>query len=258
MAGANVMDPTLSRRESGSGWTISIVVHLILALFLYWSQVEIAPFILDFTPVDFAPLTEISESDGSAMAALEAGAPIVELPRRPMLDETSPLLQLPDRHRPPVEALIPRDRPEGISPELLQPGRRMLLPTDLPGRGDRPIPPPLPVESSWLEGERQQAISSKLTGDEMFSISWEGPQRLKVSGELPKFPQGVNRAATVKLTFEVAPDGVVVFVLPVAKGVPELEQVSIDALRKWRFNALDPSIPQQKQRGEITFVFRLK
>lgn len=175
-----------------------------------------------------------------------------------MLEDESPLLQLPDRDRPPIEAAIPRYRPEEILPEQTRNGQRMLLPSTIPGRSDRPLPTPLPVESSWLEGERQQVMSSKLIGDEMFSINWEGQQRVKTSGDLPKFPSGVNRAATVTLTFEVAPDGVVSFASPTTKGVPELEQVSIEALRKWRFNVLDLSMPQVKQRGEITFVFTLK
>jgi TonB family protein len=114
------------------------------------------------------------------------------------------------------------------------------------------------VNDAWLEGDRQAAISGKLAGDDMFSIAWEGPVRVKVSGALPEFPPGVNRAATVKLSFEVAPDGSVTFTAPVTKGVPELEKVSMAALRAWRFNALDPSQPQVKQRGEITFIFRLK
>ncbi len=258
MTGANILFATRNQRDSKKGWAVSVIVHILLLLFFIWLKVEIVPFILDFTPVTFAPFSNVTEPEGSAMANLESGAPIVDLPRRPMLDETSPLLQLPDRERLPIEAVIPQDRPEEMTPEFVQPGRRMLMPTDVLGRGDRPIPAPLPVESSWLEGERQQAMASKLAGDEMFSISWEGHQREKVSGELPKFPEGVNRASTVKLTFEVAPDGVVIFASPSTKGVPELEKVSLEALRKWRFNALDPSMPQMKQRGEITFVFTLK
>jgi len=258
MNGANISYSARNNEDTKKGWTISIFVHLVLLLFFFWFKVEVLPFILDFTPVNFAPFADIDNSQGSALEALEAGSPMVELPRRPMLDEASPLLQLPDRARPPVEAIIPQDRPEEMKPELVNPGRRMLLPTDISGRGDRPSPTPLPVESSWLEGERQQAMTSKLTGDEMFAISWEGQQRVKISGDLPVFPPGVNRAATVKLTFEVAPDGVVNFASPSTKGVPELEQVSIEALRKWRFNALDPSMPQMKQRGEITFIFTLK
>lgn len=258
MSQSSIYHPAGSDRNSRTGWILSILIHLFLLLFLFWFRIEIAPFILDFTPVDFAPYSDINEPDGSAMSTLEAGAPLVELPRRPMLDETSPLLQLPDRKRPPVEPVIPKDRPEELLPDPMQTGRRMLLPAELPGRGERPMPEPLPVESSWLEGERQQAMSSKVAGDEMFSISWEGPKRVKTSGELPVFPARVNRAVTVKLTFEVAPDGMVTYASPSTKGVPELEQVSIDALRKWRFNALDPASPQQNQRGEITFIFTLK
>jgi len=219
---------------------------------------QIQPFLLDFTPVNFAPLMTVDKSSASALAALESGVPLVELPRRPMLDDTSPLLQLPDRARPPVEAVIPRDRPEDARRDLPSAGRRTLIPTAQAGRSDRPAATPMPVNDSWLEGEQRQAMSGKLTGDEMFTISWDGPSRLKVSGTLPEYPPGVNRDATVKLAFDVAPDGAVTFVSPNTKGVPELEMASINSLKTWRFNTLDPSQPQIKQRGEITFVFRLK
>jgi len=249
-----------SGRERGTerGWVVSIVVHAILLLLFYLYRIDILPFILDFTPVNFAPFSDVAETEPTSVHDALSGAPIVELPRRPMLDESSPLLQLPDRERPILEAVIPQERPEEMKPDLTVSSRRMLLPTAVTGRSDRPTASPMPVESSWLEGERQQSMNSKLAGDEMFTIAWEGTQRQKISGDLPKFPAGVNRASTVKLAFDVAPDGTVIFVSPSTKGVPELEQVSIEALRKWRFNPLDPSIPQAKQRGEITFVFTLK
>jgi len=246
------------RSDKRTGIVASFGVHLLLLLlFLIW-RMQIHPFVLDFTPVNFAPLMDLKEAGQSALAALEAGTPVVELPRRPMLEETSPLLQLPDRARPPIEATIPRERPDEPRLDLPSAGRRMLLPTETVGRSDRPVSSPLSVNDSWVEGERRQAAAGKLTGDEMFSISWEGPSRTKISGDLPTFPPGVNRAVTVKLAIDVAPDGTVLFVTPATKGVPELEKVSINAVRSWRFNALDPSQAQLKQRGEITFIFKLK
>lgn len=240
------------------GWGTSLGAHLLLLLIFLALRLELPPFVLDFTPVDFAPLSDLTEEAMSALSALESNAPVVELPRRPMLDETSPLLMAPDRARPPALGRLPIERPEEARPDLTLSGRRLLLPTDVVGRRDRPVTAPLPVASSWLEGERRQALSAKLAGDEMFSISWEGPAREKTSGDLPEFPPGVEAAATVRLTFDVAPDGSVLFAAPITKGVAELEKVSLDALRTWRFNALDPAQPQVKQRGEITFIFTLR
>ncbi len=245
-------------RDTRIGWTASVGLHLLLMLgFLVW-KMQIAPFILDFTPMTFAPLADVRSFGPSARAALESGSPMVELPRRPMLDETSPLLQLPDRARPLIEAIIPHERPEAVTPDPTQITRRMLLPSSSKLSGERPSTSPIAVNDDWLAGERSQAVSGKLGGDDMFTISWEGPSRVKLSGTPPEFPKGVDRASLVKLTFDVAPDGSVVFISPATKGVPELEKVSIDALRSWRFNRLDPALSQMNQRGEITFVFRLK
>jgi len=246
-----------SHRDRRAGWGASIALHLLLLLwFLLW-KMQLTPFVLDFTPVNFAPLTTLPEDAGEALSALASNAPVVELPRRPMLDENA-LLKLPDQSRRPIEAVVPRERPETTRPELDRDRGRMLLPTGSLGRSDRPSISPADVDDSWLAGDRQAAAAGKIAGDEMFTIRWEGPIRNKISGELPLFPPGVNRDVTVRLSFDVAPDGAVVFVAPAAKGVPELERASIEALRTWRFGRLDPAQPQTNQRGEISFIYKLK
>jgi TonB family protein len=248
-----ILDSTVKK-----GWGFSLGLHFLLLLFLLAYKIELPPFILDFTPVNFAPLGEQGVGEEGTLQALHAGTPMVELPRRPMLDETSPLLQLPDRARPPVEAVIPDERPVDRLSDMARPGKRLTLPSDLSGLSSRPAAAPLPVESSWLEGERQQAMSAKLTGDEVFSINWEGTARQKISGDLPLFPPGLKRDATIQLSFNVAADGTVTLAVPITKGLPELEKASLDAIRKWRFNALDPSTSQTIQKGEITFHYKLK
>lgn len=240
------------------GWTTSILLHILLLLIFVLSRLDIRPFELTFTRIEFAPLSTYKADEGSVLASLESGKPIVELPRRSMLEDESPLLRLPDRPKPIIEAVAPHERPEIVDRVTTQTGRRITLPTEAKGLRERPVIEPLPVADDWLAGERSQALSEKVAGDEMFSISWEGAARTKLSGALPTFPPGVQRAATIILSFEVSPAGEVVRAAPVTKGVPELEKAALDALRTWRFNTLDPALQQVNQRGEIKFVFKLK
>ncbi|MBM3329359.1 MAG: hypothetical protein FJY67_07810 [Calditrichaeota bacterium] len=203
------------------------------------------------------PLSSVETDESRVMEALSGGLPQVELPRRPMLEEASPLLRLAERERPIVDAVAPVERPETIEPERPRPGRRSEFESSSAGR-ERPAIEPLTPTDDWLTGQRSEALSGPVVGDELFAISWEGIARTKLSGALPEFPPGVNRTATIRLAFAVNPAGDVVTLSPVVKGVPELERVSIDALRTWRFNALDRTLPQADQRGEITFIFKLR
>ena len=81
---------------------------------------------------------------------------------------------------------------------------------------------------------------------------------MKTSGKLPEFPVGVQQDVTIRLSFTVAPNGSVISVVPVTKGVFELENAAITALRNWRFNVLEGGNEQKDQTGEITFIFRLE
>lgn len=240
------------------GWMASGVFHLlILLIFAFW-KLQIAPFILDFTPLAFAPLADVGSLSPSVAAALDANAPSVELPRRPMLEEESPLLHLPSKLRPELDVPISRERQDILVADQANSARRTLIPSIGSGRTDRPVTTALPVNEGWLTGEQHQAATGSLTGDEMFEIAWEGVQRLKISGELPTFPKEVSRATVIRIAFTVSPDGIVVTTVPSTKGVPELERVSMDALKSWRFNRLDAGSPQANQSGEITFRYQLK
>lgn len=241
-----------------TGWFVSIGFHILLALLFFLMKLELQPFDLDFTPVFFFPVSETETGGGSADATLGGAQPLVELPRRPMLNETSPLLKLPDSDRQAVIAPSPKGKPDLSSMESIRPGMKSDILPGLIGQRERAPVRAIPLSDEALFGERTDLLGEKIAGDEMFEISWKGPTRTKISGELPRFPGGLNEAVTVRLSFTVAPDGSVVAVDPLVKGMAELEKVSIEALRSWRFNALESSIVQENQDGVITFVFELK
>jgi len=91
-----------------------------------------------------------------------------------------------------------------------------------------------------------------------FSIEWLGTEREKISGELPKFPEGVKIGGVVKIRFFVKPDGTVGELIPIIKSNYQLEEVSLKSLKNWRFSKLDKEAPQVNQEGIITFIYKLK
>ena len=246
------------RLADRTGWVVSIVMHGILVLVFLLSRLELKPFILDFTNIAFAPAADIEMGGGTVLPAFGGAEPLIELPRRPMLDETSPLLRLPERERRIPEAPAPVEKPELELPKSVLQGQREELPVTSPGQRERAKFKSLPISDELLTGTKPDALADRLASDEMFSIDWEGPAREKVGGRLPEFPPGVQKAATVRIDFKVAPDGSVVYTAVKTKGLPELEKVALEALRTWRFNPLDKSLPQENQTGVITFIFKLK
>ena len=244
--------------EGRIGWILSIGLHGLLVLAFILTKLELQPFDLDFTPVTFAPIAEVEVGGGVTSPRWGGAQPMVDLPRRPMLNETSPLLKLPESSRQAVIAPSSSGKPDLSSVVSLRSGQRAPLTTLSSGIRERAPIKPMPLSDEALYGARTDALGDKIAGEEMFTIKWEGPARVKTSGTTPSFPEGVNKAVTVRLAFTVAPDGSVISVHPLTKGQAELEKVSIQALRAWRFNRLDKGLVQKEQDGVITFVFQLK
>ncbi|MGB9770374.1 MAG: TonB family protein [Candidatus Kapaibacteriota bacterium] len=86
-------------------------------------------------------------------------------------------------------------------------------------------------------------------------IEWGGGgNRIVLYKVLPKYPQGYNVNAQIRLKFTVAPDGTVTSIVPLQKGDPVLERAAIEALRQWRFNRLKET---KEMYGIITFTFKV-
>ncbi|RPI06243.1 MAG: energy transducer TonB [Ignavibacteriae bacterium] len=96
-------------------------------------------------------------------------------------------------------------------------------------------------------------------GNGAFSLRWlQGMTRRKLSGELPKYPQGTNVSAQVRILTIVLPDGTVRSVQPEQKANRLLEDAAMKAVRFWKFEPLASSLPQVEQSCIITFSFKLK
>lgn len=91
-----------------------------------------------------------------------------------------------------------------------------------------------------------------------FTIEGDAARRTIITQVIPQYPRGLQREAVVKIRFTVLPDGTIGSMIPVQKGDPVLEEITMKALRKWRFNPLLPSSEQKKVEGIITFRYELK
>jgi len=92
-------------------------------------------------------------------------------------------------------------------------------------------------------------------GEGFGDIEWGGGgNRVVLQKKLPRYPQGVNTGAQIRIKFTVSQDGTVTSMIPLQKGDPMLERAALDALRQWRFNRLKDN---KDMYGIITFTFRL-
>lgn len=239
------------------GWVASFLFHLVLLLIFLSIKLDLRPFELSFTTLEFTAGGTPPSGAGRATQISSTRLPPVDLPKRLSIDEPLPMLKVPQSEKPVVEPVITAEKI--VLPDEREPMRKI---ESWQERGrlisERPPIEPTPLSEEWLSQQKQEQLASQVVGEEMFAISWEGPNRIKISGDLPTFPPGVRRDAVIRLGFTVKPDGTVGSVAPITKGVPELERVAIETFRQWRFNRLDPTLPQVDQRGEITFRFRLK
>ncbi len=92
-----------------------------------------------------------------------------------------------------------------------------------------------------------------------YDIDWGGRGQRKIySYIIPPYPEGVNKEIDIRLRFTILPDGTVGNIIPLIKADTRLENSAINALKQWRFQALDPSQKQLSQIAVIVFPYRLR
>ncbi len=99
-----------------------------------------------------------------------------------------------------------------------------------------------------LIGDQEESPSA-------YYLEGEIRQRTIINEVIPEYPEGLQRNATVRVQFEVHPNGRVGEMVIVKKDEPVLEELSLQSLSQWRFNPIPQDIVQQ---GIITFIYRLK
>jgi hypothetical protein len=264
------MNQNNSKQKSLAGWAASIVIHLcICALFLnvyYESNIPET----DVTEVTFTSYSPEDIPKASPARTQTAMAPerrntnvsnrsrVVDLAKRKMLEDELPTLPTDVKDKVmlqenekrtgiKVDPLTGLSKESKIKPGVVSPGEREV-------KGAQSIDVGQKISSRLAsEGNVANAKIKK-----PYEISWDSGEREVLNDPLPEFPEGVTKDVVLKIRLTVLPDGTLGSTLPLQKGDATLETVTLQALKKWRFNPLEKSAPQVNQSGVIVFRFVLK
>lgn len=264
------MEHPLKSIEMRIALVISLVVHLFIGLICYFLHTEIT-----LPSVEFAEMSFLASTDQDLPMTVENPVedmnPLAEQLASPLSETSSPLtdpVQLPKlrdsqkdddelikRDYGKLDAGEPVNKIEIASdqydrnvtlPETPAPGEKKVL--VLPGQSngqDRPVP-------------LQQHNADMPAQNQPYTIEGEATERRILYKEIPKYPAGLQKEAIVKIRITVLPDGRMGPMIPMQKGDPTLEEVTIKALRQWRFDPLPAGVAQKNVQGIITFRYELR
>lgn len=259
--------------ETTQGWIGSLILHALLFLLLLFLTVPEIILQDEFIELSWGALAAVTsqpapqppskpvEPQVVAAATQKPTAPkmssqLIVLPERRIPDPSPEVLRMPQ-----AEKMETADRSAGNqkNPAVGTGDRDALSGRNLgerESRGTSDARSPIAADVSSIGAG---SVVGDVDSGQLLSIQWkEGGTRRKISGDLPKYPSGVNVEAQVKILATVIPDGSVKFVQPAQKANTRLEDVAMAEIRYWRFEPLKSSLPQVDQICEITFLFRLR
>ncbi|MBN1464290.1 TonB family protein [candidate division KSB1 bacterium] len=182
----------------------------------------------------------------------EATAPPVVLPTRRMLEEEEPDLTKRQSGK-----LTPAQDNAEVARDVIQDSEPMQKEV-----AERATSGKSSSETSGAAdaGEDRAVLrdSGDTANDQPYTLEGDASRRTILSQVLPEYPPGVQREAVVRIRFWVLPDGRIGAMIPVLKGDPTLEEITMKAMRQWRFNALPAGEEQKNVEGIITFVYKLE
>ena len=148
---------------------------------------------------------------------------------------------------------------KGMADAHREPGPAFTQPGFPGGKEGAVGKPGVPTGSDVAPPFNAGGVGSSIASNISYNIQWTGGARRDlVSGDLPKYPSGVNVDAQIRLRVVVQPRGTIKSVQPVRKGNTQLENAAIQEVRSWRFQSLQQSQPALDQVCTITFNFRVK
>ncbi len=149
-----------------------------------------------------------------------------------------------------------------ISKEALPKEELVELPEAKEGEEERvlqePVVKELPPISIPEEGEKKEIPSPIVIQGEPYIIEGELSKRRVTHKVVPPYPKGYNIETDVKVEIWVSPEGKVERLALLKKGGNIFDQITLDALREWRFERLPLHLPQERQKGVVTFLYRLR
>jgi len=260
--------------ESRTGWAASIVVHGILLLLFFFISIPEIIQNQDFivvtwgTPVSGVTSTEASPDASEPSPAPRATTVVAKKEVRTAKKPSQPVI-LPERRmadlspeKLPVQKAEKLETPQQGAPQRNVQEGKLGEREGTTGRGvgerERSDPATVPGTSSGIT-PGSGGVGEGTEKGVAFSIQWtQGGTRRKISGDLPKYPSGVNVEAQIKILAVVMPDGSVRSAQPAQKANTKLEDAAMKEVRLWKFEPLRSSQPQREQSCTVTFLFTLK
>ncbi|PID27906.1 MAG: hypothetical protein CSB55_06915 [Candidatus Cloacimonadota bacterium] len=253
-----------------SAWVLSLAFHLLILIIALIVKLELIPEDvikkIEVLDIRYTQITSGGKSDLMPMKKL--GKPLLNKESGGQKTNLSPQkVNLPasrfTEDNPLEKFKIPEDDFAAVNPlEITEKVGNSYknLSSSIAGKSTVNEKEILQDESSFIPADNYlKNISDKISGenetDSPFLLEGEIAKRAIKKKFLPEYPQGIHKNVTVKIKFEVTPDGKVVFPVVLKKADPLLEKTATESLKKWRFSRT--SI-QKNQTGYITFVFKLK
>jgi outer membrane biosynthesis protein TonB len=260
------------------GWASSFTLHLLILLLAMVARIPEITRTSDFIEMQWGTIsTEPAEIVNSApLSKPPVSQPVRTTPTpQPVPTEGQEVstakrdIALPERRLPDLTDEVLSVQPQGEKLEASAGG-------GLPGLPERSAPdasidPRIRRPGGNSAGERAMPTTSgsgegtegsgtgKVGSDAGYSVQWVGGgTRKRVSGRLPKYPEGTQIRAQVQIRAVVAPDGSVSTVTPIVKADRALEEAAMAELRLWKFEALRSNVPQRDQDCLVTFLFTLR
>lgn len=198
------------------------------------------------------PAEEPPAPPPSTQPKQDATAPVVNLPKRRMIEDEEPDLRKRDAGKlSPAqdEKATPRDDVYDADSMQKEVAERASSGKDFSQ----------PSQSSDTGTSTSPASDVGATSkNQPYTLEGDASKRTIVNQVLPEYPPGLQREAVVKIRFWVLPDGRVGAMIPVQKGDPTLEEITMKAMRQWRFNSVPSGEAQENVQGVITFVYKLR
>ena len=251
--------------------SMTFLVHLFLLIFFILFKIDFKPVIAEFVEVSFTggfkasaiqnpaytdELTEDKENLKPVDIQPQSNVRNIELPERRQLDLNEE--EFIEKVQPDIEKKI-----EG--PPVV---KRTPVSTVPQTKSNQPFNPFLKKEKTMESGIFKKGSDEKLlTGTQSvdidlnkeFEIDWMGDLKREIyQKKLPEFPEDVQQEAIIKIKFSVLPNGLVGSAVLLQKGNTQLENLTLETFKTWRFNPLPGYMEQEPQTGIITFRFKLR
>ncbi len=237
----------------------TLLVHGILLLFFVLVQVNFSPNIPEFVEVSFA--NPVGESEFNRESSLKpASMPEEKAVAQPARTARFQDIELPERRQLELdeEKIV-----EEVKPQVEKKFEGIPIPSKptnlkLPTEKTATTYSPFRKEEKEVTANLFKKDAERVLANAKMKLSIPQQEREIYHKKLPEFPPDVQREATIKIKFTVLPNGLIGSTFLLQKGDTQLENLTLEAFRTWRFNPLPAYVEQKEQTGVITFHFKLK